>query len=265
MRDTLLLFRATLQLYREALRAGTLALKRNPWIVLLVPVYTIALRVAAGLASGLGIAGGLLLGLALAAIASSFLTVIEQAVRHERLQIGELGATFGRYLSSVVSVLFIFWIIQWLLGAIVAQNPNLGWLPIAVNLGIFIFVNPLPELIYQGQREGLALIDEAIQFIRENAVEWLVPMAVVLSPLLALGPRTGIIAIAALGPMNALALTSAALENLVGSMGGLGPLVALLLAGAAIPWIMLFRGFLFRALHRSSRRQRLFDARMRGL
>jgi hypothetical protein len=48
-------------------------------------------------------------------------------------------------------------------------------------------------------------------------------------------------------------------------MGDVGQLAALVIASVLLVWIMLFRGFLFRALNRSGRRQRLFEARMRGL
>jgi hypothetical protein len=265
MHDTLLLVRATCAIYKDALTLSARALGKHFWVIALVPAYSLLLNLTATIAGRLGFAGGFLLGFTVAACASSFLAVIEQCMRNERLRVESLGPTFGRYLWSVINIFFIFWIIQLLLGAITATNPALAWLAVAVNAGIFILCNPVPELIYQSQRDGLALVDEAITFVRQNTVEWLLPVAVVLAPLFALQARLGILAMASLGPMNALAYAMVALGRLIPASGGVSQLVLLVVASAAIVYVMLFRGFLYRALSRSGRRQRIFDARRRGL
>ena len=41
--------------------------------------------------------------------------------------------------------------------------------------------------------------------------------------------------------------------------------LGLILASVVVVWAMLFRGFLFRSLYSSGRRQRVFEARARGL
>jgi len=270
MSDAAILIRATCALYVAALRDSLRTLARNPWVALLVPAYTMLLHLAAMVAAPLGIAGGFLLGFVLAGCASSFLAVLEQAIGHERVDPSALGGSFGRYLWSVVSVLFIFWIIQFLLTAIVQVNPGLRWLAIAVNAFIFVVCNPIPELIYQSPRDGMQLVDEAINFTRENVLEWLIPVAVVLSPVFLLDAGTGYHMMASIGPTNALGYMMAALESwLPGAwlpgIGAAGPLLVAVLASVGVAWVMLFRGFLFRALYRSGRRQRIFDARMRGL
>jgi hypothetical protein len=265
MSDALLLVRATCAIYVAALRDASRAFSRNPWIALLVPTYTILLHVAAVAVMPLGFAGGFLLGLVVAGCASSFLAVLEQAVNRERVRFDGLSNSFGRYLWSVVSIFFVFWIIGMLLGAIQRTNPQLHWLAVVVNAAIFILCNPVPELIYQSPQDGMQLIDEAIAFIRENALEWLIPMAIPLLPFFALDPRTGFEVMASLGPMNVLAFVMAGLASVVPEMGNLGSIVIVVLASVGVTWLMLFRGFLFRLLHRSGRRQRIFDARMRGL
>ena len=52
------------------------------------------------------------------------------------------------------------------------------WLAVAVNTGIFVVFNPVPELIYQGSATASALLEDAVQFIRDNTIEWLVPLAI---------------------------------------------------------------------------------------
>lgn len=265
MNDAILLARATLALYRDAARDATRALRLNFWVVALPPLYSVFLGLVQGLAGGLGFAGGFLLFLALAACLSSFLSVLAEAVAHERVRFGELGQTFGRFLWSIVGVLFIFWIIELLLTLITEQNPGLAWLAIAVNLGLFLLCNPIPELVYQSSRDGIGLVDEAVQFMRENAVEWLIPVLLLFTPLFALGVREGLLAMAHVGASNALGVVDLALRAWLPAMGEMGEVLRLIVASILLVWIMLFRGFLFRSLAASGRRQRVFGARMRGL
>lgn len=265
MSDLGLLARATLVLYRDAARDGTRALAQHLWVILVLPGYSLVLGLIGSVAGGLGFAGGFLLYLGLAAALSSFLTILEGAVARERVRPSELAPSFGRYLWSIASVFLVFWLIQLLLSLIAEQNPGLGWLAIAVNAGVFLVCNPLPEMIYQGSRDGFPLIDDAIQFTRENALEWLVPVALLLAPVVAVDLRAALLAMAELGPSSALPLVMEALGWLLPGMNGAGQLLLPFLASAALLWVMLFRGFLFRALARSGRRQRIFEARMRGL
>jgi hypothetical protein len=263
--ESTLLLRATLALYRDAVRDAARALARNPWIVALPPLYSIVLAMVQAAAMPLGMVGGFLMFLVSAACISSFLSVLAEAVGHERIRIGELGSTFGRYLSSIVSVLFLFWIIELLLALITEQNPGLGWLAIAINLALFLLCNPLPELVYQSNRDGMGLIEEAVQFMRDNAVEWLLPVLVMFLPLFALGAREAFLAMAHVGATNVLGVIDITLRAWLPPLGDVGQILLLIVASAILCWIMLFRGFLFRSLAQSGRRQRIFAARMRGL
>lgn len=265
MSESTLLLRATLALYRDAVRDAARALGRNFWIVALPPVYSLVIAMVQRLAGPLGIVGGFLMFLVAAACISSFLSVLAEAIAHERIRVNELGQTFGRYLSSIVGVLFLFWIIELLLTLITEQNPSLLWLAMAVNLGLFFVCNPLPELVYQGQRDGIGLVDEAVQFMRENAIEWLVPVLILFLPVFAIGVREALVAMAHVGATNALGVIDLTLRAWLPPLGELGQFLLLVAASVILCWIMLFRGFLFRSLAHSGRRQRIFGARMRGL
>lgn len=265
MNDLIALLRATLSLYRGALAQSLALLWEQPWLLLLVPAYTLALGSVATLAAPLGLAGGLLSFLALAACSSSFLALVGERVARRRVSFADLGPSFTRHLGSVASVLFVFWIIELLLSLIVAQDPGLAPLELAVQAGLFLVFNAVPELIYQGSREGLALLEDAVEFLRQNALEWLLPVAALLAPLFALDPRTGLRALAEVGAANALLWMASAIAAWLPSLaGGATSALALVLASAVLLWVMLFRGLLFRALARSSRRRRVFEARMRG-
>ena len=264
MEDLSLLVRATLLLYRDALRDAARALLQNAWVIFLVPTYSILLGITSVAAGGLGFLGGFLVYIVLAGCSSSFLAVIAELVDHQRVRPSDLAQTFGRYLGSLVSVFFIFWIIQVLLTLITEQNSTMVWLDVAVNVGLFVVCNPLPELIYQSSRDGLALVDDSVQFVRENAVEWLLPLAICLVPFFAVGMRFGFVAMAQLGPSSALRFVMSSLAPWMPESSSVASFLLPILASALLVWVMLFRGFLFHSLNRSNRRQRIFDARIRG-
>jgi hypothetical protein len=263
--ETTLLVRATIALYRDAVRDASRALVRNLWIIALPPIYSLLIGIVQQLAMSLGIVGGFLMFLAAAACVSSFLSILAEAIAHERIRPAELGQTFGRYVSSIVGVMFVFWIIELLLTLITQQNPALAWLAVAINLGLFLLCNPLPELIYQGSRDGIALVDDAVQFMRENAIEWLVPVGVLFLPLFAMGIRKALLAMAQVGATNALGVIDFTLRAWLPPLSDAAQLLLLAVESLLLCWIMLFRGFLFRSLAQSGRRQRIFGARMRGL
>jgi hypothetical protein len=263
MSDASLLIRGTLQLYAEALRESARALVRHAWLIGLVPAYTLLLQLVRGFAAPLGFAGGFLVFLAAAACASSFLALIGDAVAHQRIRFDTLGETFGRYLGRLIGVFFVFWIVQLLLQLIVQRSPELLWLSIAINTGIFLLFNPVPELVYQSSSESFELLERAVQFMRENTLEWLLPLALLLSPFFAINPQSGFLVMAQLDVSNALDMVIAVLSLwLPGGAAGLA--LAALLASVLLVWVMLFRGFLFRSLARSGRRRRIYEARARG-
>lgn len=264
MNELSTLVRATLGLYVDAAKQASSALFRHIWIIGLVPAYSLALDLIATLAGGIGFAGGFVVFLAIAACASSFLALIAEAVAHQRVRFAALGQTFGRYFSRVITVFFLFWIVRLLLQMTVAQNPNLLWLLIAVNTGIFVVFNPIPELIYQGSDDGMALLQDAAQFTRDNLLEWLIPVAIMLTPFFLIDAQLGFLVMARIDVQNGLDLVIGALATWLSPASVAMNLVATALASLLIVWIMLFRGFLFRSLYGSGRRQRLFASRARG-
>jgi hypothetical protein len=265
MSDFLTLVRTTLGLYVAAMRGASLAFLQNPWLALLLPLYSAGFQLLGMSSFGLGMGAGLLRSLLLAACLSSILALFEVAVMRERIVFGELGQSFGRYLQRVIGVLFLFWIVRLLLGQILNNDTGLFWLVVVVNIAIFCLCNPLPEMIYLTDRDGTSLIEESISFVLANAFEWLIPVAVMLLPLFALGPQNVLPAVASLGPAEFLPATVSLLLKLFPGGGPIAESACLLLGSALVVWIMLFRGFLFRALYSSGRRQRIFEARARGL
>jgi hypothetical protein len=261
--------RATLRLYRGALEATLLSLVRG-WIIAVGVVLFAGLMIlATALASPLGIAGGFLLGAVNALLIGATLHLVEQAVlQARRLALHDIRDSFGRYFWDVIGVGFVLWVPLWVLEKGTASNPYGPFLGAAIFLLLFILLNPAPEVIYQVRHDSpIDVLRESYEFVLENWVEWFLPLAVVIAPFglsffFGISGRLG--RGAGLDFFQVLVLPFTLLSAWLGYLGlpqqAAAVLVWLLTPVAAVA-MLIFRGHLFRALHGSSRRQRLFQTR----
>lgn len=266
------ILRATLLLYRGAVRATVQSFMRS-WMVAIAVVLFAGLMVAAtSLAAPLGILGGFILGAVNALLIGSTLSLIERAVGDaRRLTFQDVLDSVGQYFWDVIGLGFVLWVPMMLLEKGVAANPDGPFLAAAIFLLLFILLNPAPEVIYQVRHDSpLDVIRESYEFVIENWIEWFLPLAVVVAPLglsffFGISGRLG--RGAGLDFFQVLVLPFTLLTAWLGYLGLTGTassgLVLLLTPPAAVA-MLIFRGHLFAALHGSSRRQRLFQGRMGG-
>jgi hypothetical protein len=161
--------RDLLEMYARVFRQAAVLAWRNIAMGLVVLIYPVLLVFAGTLAAQLGIVGGLLFQLALAACVGSWLAIVEEVVRGRRPTLADVPASFATYLGDVVTVFFLLWLLQ-----LVAQIvlPPGSFLPILLVLAIFVFFNAVPELIYLGHHGSTELLAESYRFIAENWIEW---------------------------------------------------------------------------------------------
>jgi len=265
---------AVLELYRSALRKTWQSLLRG-WIAVVAVIgFLFLLTLAQEIAGPLGMAGGFLLGAVNALLVGATLSLIEQSISFARtLTIKDIFDSFGHYFWDVIGVGFILWIPLMVLEMGTASNPNGLFLSYAVMLLIFILLNPAPEVIYQVRHDSpLDVLKSAYEFVIENWIEWFLPIALLLIPLLMnpgglqsffrLSHRAG--RGAGLDFSQILLLPSTILGSWV-TYFGLGTSFSryaiFLLTPILAVAILLFRGHLFASLFGSSRRQREFRAR----
>jgi len=262
------ILRATLDLYRAALRTTAQSFARC-WIISVAVVIFAALMVAAtSVAAPLGILGGFILGAVNALLIGATLSLIEQAVRSSRrLTVRDIWESVGQYFLDVISVGFVLWVPMMVLERGMASNPNGPFLAAAIFLLLFILLNPVPEVIYQLHRASpLDVIRESYDFIVENWIEWFLPLVIVLAPLglsffFGLSSRLG--RGAGLDFFQVLLLPFSLLTawfNALGLSDEVSRLLVLVVTPPAAVVMLIFRGYLFAALHGSSRRQRLFQS-----
>jgi len=264
-------------LYRHALQKTWQSLQRG-WITILAVIgFLFLLILAQQIAAPLGIAGGFLLGAVNALLVGVTLSLIEQSISYARtLTIKDVAESFGHYFWDVISVGFVLWLPIMALDMGTSQNPNGPLISYAVMLLMFILLNPTPEIIYQVRHDSpLDVFKRAYEFVLENWIEWFLPMALLLLPLLAApdGLRTFFLMSQRVGRgagldfSQLLIMPFTILGSWLASAGvdpGLSQYLIIFFTPPLAVSILLFRGHLFALLSRSSHRQRQFASQVKG-
>ncbi len=246
-----------LKLYGEI---AVLAARRaaRSWLAAVsIPVYVFAIVMTAQLVAPLGMIGGIIIGVVVAACLGAYLSLLASAVAGTQIRLADLKNGL-RALWDVMSVGFALWIISLLVSVIVKGAGDKGAAVAGVfSLAVAIFLNVVPELIYNSRNRSFALLKESATWIMANPFAWF--------------PPNLIFAFAFLWSVGALSFSSpgALLVRLaaLGSGGVLGLVVGAPLWKAPLlivflHYVMVFRGLLFQELSTGSRRMREFQRRM---
>ena len=262
------LVRATWALYREALRSTVQSFVRGWMIAVAVTIFAALMMTVTPVAGRLGLLGGFLMGAINALLIGATLGLVEQAVLMKRpIRLEDVWSSVGQYFWDVMAVLFVLWIPLLLLEQGTMANPHGAFLAAAVFLLLFILLNPAPEVIYQ-VRPGspLEVIKESYEFVLDNWVEWFLPLALLLAPFgfsffFGLSGRLG--RGAGLDFLQVLILPFTVARAWLHYLGlAVGDWLLLLVTPPTAVAMLLFRGHLFAALRRTSRRQRMFQRRL---
>jgi hypothetical protein len=254
-----------LRLYARLIAEAGQRLVRSWQGLLVLPLYPLVLAAASLILARAGMIGGFLMGFVLAACFASYLEVLSESVTSRRFRLSwpELQRTFKARFWDVVSVLFIFFIIESITG-LLAQSSRGPAINAIITLTMAFFFNPVPELLYQGRSRSVALLGDSARFMTEHPVTWLLPNVLLAA-----------LAFATSGLLNG-ATPAEQLLTLIGTLAS--PLTLLALLGTRLAWwlwpflivfghaLMIFRGLLFRELSRGGANPRLeaFRTRMRG-
>ena len=223
----------------------TVELVRNNLGIIFAPIaYGVLLSAATMLLAPLGIIGGIIMGVVLAACASSGLYLVENVVRMGKTSLQDFARGFSVYIWEILTIAFIFWIPMRLLAQFAFTTPNGPLLYLGVQILLYVIFNAVPELIYQGRISGLALLSASYQFIVENWIEWLLPNLLV-------------------------GLAGYMLRNLVYQLVAPMPFfLQYFLVEAAfglfLTFLMIFRGLLFSELNGTTRRSRVYRYKARS-
>jgi len=236
--------KAIFWIYKTCLIRTVELVRGNVGIIFAPIAYGVLLSVAAMLVAPLGIIGGIVMGVVLAACASSGLYLIENVVRMGKASLQDFARGVSVYIWDILTIAFIFWIPMRLLAQFAYTTPNGPLLYLGVQILLYVIFNAVPELIYQGRVSGLALLSASYQFIVENWIEWLLPNLLV-------------------------GVGGYLLRNLVYQL--VTPLPFFLqyflveaAFGLFLTFLMIFRGLLFAELNGTTRRSRVYRYKARS-
>lgn len=247
---------STLRLYQQAAKETWEKGLRSWWVGLLPLLYGPVFAFTAGFAMQLGFLGGFIAGFLLAMCVSSYLYFIAGVVNGRRVHLQELGESWRPYLSSVINILFILFILRYILALLTPPGDETALLLSSlIELILLILLNPIPEIIYQGRSEGFAMVQESVDFLRGSGVEWFLPLVALALFSAIIFPLPFLIGPLQFGRLTFPTGIGGASDGSV--LGFLWPIVSALVLFV----LMVFRGLLFRALSGSSRRQRIFRSR----
>jgi hypothetical protein len=246
-----------------AWQALRLAAKAWP-VAFVVIAYALLMGFAAVLLANLnlGVIGGLLLGLLEALCISSYLYLLSQAVAGSRIGLADLRHNFASLFIEVIGILFILWVAGMAVGFLARlASERATFVMAAYSLAVAVFLNPVPEIIYQGRTSGRSteLVVASFHFIQQHWIEWFVPN--ILFGVLLVGVAFGAEA------LNAQTLMTT-LPGLFSLQAGYRLAPSLLSGGrplwhwpillAVVHYAMVFRGVLFRELASGGWRVRAF-------
>lgn len=221
----------------------------NNWQILLMGfVYSIigmaAFFVLGILLSGpIGIFGGIITVIVESAIISSYLFVLQNVLSYGRFRTRDIKNGFTYYLWKIYGVIFLFFIINLVLGLLSnIIGSGIVWLQLIIYIGGIIFLNPLPETIYIKSLDTWASVQDSVEFIKENAFNWLIPNLIFSILLLSLSFRS-------FGFRMFLFRVR-------------GGILTYLITAILISVIMIYRGHLYKILSGSTARKRQFMRKM---
>jgi hypothetical protein len=236
---------------RHAVRAWPAALS--------LVVYAVIFVAASVLLRPMGMVGGLLLGLVVAACWSSYLELIAQAVAGSRIRLrwDEFKRSFGVRFWDVISVMFAFFLIGYLIGALTAPlagEANGPAVSAILAIATAFFFNAVPELLYQGRSRSFTLLIDSARFMLANPVAWLLPNLVFAAAALAAGG--GLHSYRPAELLITFGTTFSSPTGVITLLMGL-PRWAAPIALFGLHYVMIFRGLLFAALTSGSGNARL--------
>ena len=246
-----------MRLYGECV---VLAVRRGlrAWpVIFSLVLYAAIFMVVSALVAPLGRAGGFILGLVLAACFSSYIHLMSQVVGGSKVQFADLRQSFGARFWDVVSVLFAFWVIDFVITQVIspAAGPKAPIVVALAGLAMAVFFNPVPELLYQGSTRSFQLLLEAGRFISRYGLEWLLPNVLfavaLLAPLGMLHGPPGLVV------LNISSLLSPNNDGMgLYALFARAPLYLQLPMLLFVHFVMVFRGLLFGALQAGGARPR---------
>ncbi|MDP2316165.1 MAG: hypothetical protein Q8P41_24925 [Pseudomonadota bacterium] len=252
------LLSATLRIYVDAARESGKAFPRSAWaFITLISCFPLLMLVGM-LIAPLGFVGGVIYSILNAACAGTYLALVKDALSVRRsLGPASVRANLGAHTWDIIGVLFPLWMVDLVLSLLGAP----ALVPLIYGIAVFLFLNPVPEMIGRSRSGGLELLREAGQFMMQSGPEWLAPQLLVLAGLWLAFPAQTLPILSLVGPRFGFTTTGSLAVSAGATPAGWAIGFGLV---ALVHLLMLFRSALFEQLSgRGGRRAREWQERTR--
>lgn len=226
---------------KDSIQKTIKSLSKN-WVILFVGiVYGILNTVIYGVVNTvfrgpLSIIAGFIGAFISAAMISNYLYLLYNVINNSKITINEFKDGFSAFLYKVYGVMFVFYMVRLLL-TFTGLSKFYGILVLLAG----IFLNALPETIYQKHYDANTSLSYSFEFARDNIVNWY-------------GSNLIIGVILFLLSSNLLFMF-----RFTGPRGILGMInIRTIFIQALFSLVMIYRGHLFSILSTSTRRKREF-------
>jgi len=211
----------------------------------------------------LGMAGGFALGLLASFLLSFFYSWLRECIINKKISWKELTEFNGHMFLSIINVGFLFWMISLFTSLVLV--PIDERFSAVVSLLTFILFNVTAEIVYLRGATSINAFTESIDFVKENWIEWFIPLFIVSIPFFLVQPWSLVLIALSFTPFVPIYPIMTFLMPYLGArlefLGFLSPLFTFLLVAVIGTTFMLFRGYLFDELSNTSKRSRAFLAR----
>lgn len=221
------------------------------WIIIFTGiVYTIINLLAFNLlglifAGPLSILSGIAFALLRSSIASNYLYLLFNIVNYNRLTTNNFKEGFTYYIRKMYGIFFVAYIGRLLLTTITPLLGGIGnYLNISVYLLMAIALNALPETVYSKSYDSWESILYALEFLKENWLNWLVPNALFYAAIYLI---SGNLLLNVFNTHLEFNFSTAPLY-----------IVIYAIAQTVFSFMMIYRGHLYKILSTSTRRKRMF-------
>lgn len=260
--DFALTLAATVTIYKEcALKAAWGIVKNWPILIGSVVLF-VSFFFIGSIFSIFGSLQGILMGLVSVAFLSIYYGWIsaiadKEIVTFQKLIKFDVGLFF-----NIMNVGFYLWIGDVIFKQSFERVPGMEWLPACFGLVIFIVFNSLPEIVHQHRQDGMSSFYSALNFNKENWIEWHIPLLIILSPILFSSWRAALMLLSGASVLLPISTVMSVLLVTLSSFW-LVSYITIFLALVVGNWYMLFRVFLFKELEGGTRRRRVYQAKQK--
>ena len=258
--DGEILVRATAQLYLKCLREACQGMRKNWYWSFLPVLYLLGNLIIMAILPG-GIIAGFILGLYQTFCWSNYLALVACAVKGEKVK-------GWRYLQretmeiflSLINVLFLLFVLSLVQRALAINAPLVV---LAINLIIIVCFNPILEVCYQRAGGSVEIFSQALNFVKENTIEWFLPMFLLAIPLIWDRGATLLFQMVSGDPLQSSIIFVTELAMYVAAHR-VPSLISFAIFLILLFTFMVFRGLLFKRLSESTRRKRIYQYRFEG-